>query len=136
MLPVPRILTMPIALSLTAGPGFAELSAELRYDPSDPFAVTLQIGTESDAPVVWVFARELLSTGMGARVGEGDITVEPASAGSERMLRITLATDCVATMLTPSDPIVEFLVESYALVPGGTESEHVDFEAEIASLLA
>jgi hypothetical protein len=51
------------------------------------------------------------------------------------MLRITLATDCVATMLAPSDPVVEFLVESYARVPSGTEGEHVDFEAEIASLL-
>jgi hypothetical protein len=30
---------------------------------------------------------------------------------------------------------VEFLVESFARVPSGTETEHVDFDAEIASLL-
>jgi hypothetical protein len=51
------------------------------------------------------------------------------------MVRITLATDCVATMLAPSDTVVEFLVETYARVPTGTESDHVDFEAEIESLL-
>lgn len=135
MLPVPDTLTMPLTLAVTAATGYAELAAELRYDAADPYAVTLHIGTDCSEPVVWVFARELLSAGIGAPRGEGDITVEPAEDVAGRMLRITLATDCVATMLAPSDPVVEFLVESYARVPSGSEGHHVDFEAEIASLL-
>jgi hypothetical protein len=135
VLPVPRTLTMPLTLTVSAATGTAELEAELRYDAADPFAVTLAIGLECEEPVVWVFARELLSTGIGTAVGKGDITIEPARDLSGRKLRITLATDCLATMVGPSDPVVEFLVESYARVPSGTESEHVDFEAEIASLL-
>ena len=135
MLPVPRTLTMPLTLAVSAATGYAELAAELRYDVGDPFAVTLHIGTDCDEPVVWVFARDLLSSGISAPTGEGDITVEPARENGERMVRITLATDCVATMLAPSDTVVEFLVESYARVPTGAESDQVDFEAEIASLL-
>ena len=38
--------------------------AELRYDPTDPLAVSLAIGTECDEPVVWVFARDLLADGV------------------------------------------------------------------------
>jgi hypothetical protein len=126
---------MPLTLAVSAATGYAELAAELRYDVGDPFAVTLHIGTDCDEPVVWVFARDLLSSGISAPTGEGDITVEPARENGERMVRITLATDCVATMLAPSDTVVEFLVESYARVPTGAESDQVDFEAEIASLL-
>jgi hypothetical protein len=126
---------MPLTLVVSAANGQAELPAELRYDAADPFAVTLAIGTECDEPVVWVFARTLLAAGIGGAVGEGDITVEPAKDLPGRQLRITLSTDCLATMVAPSDPIVEFLVESFARVPSGTETEHVDFDAEIASLL-
>jgi hypothetical protein len=135
VLPIPRTLTVPLTLAVSAATGQADLAAELRYDATDPFAVTLAIGLECDEPVVWVFARSLLATGIGGRAGEGDITIEPAKDIPGRRLRIVLATDCLATMLAPSDPVVEFLVESFALVPSGTESSHVDFEAEIASLL-
>jgi sporulation and cell division protein SsgA len=135
VLPVPRTLTMPLTLDVTAATGNAELAAELRYDASDPFAVTLAIGLECEEPVIWVFARELLSAGVGGAAGKGDITIEPAKDLTGRKLRITLATDCLATMIAPSDAIVEFLVESYGRVPSGTENDHVDFEAEIASLL-
>jgi hypothetical protein len=86
--------------------------------------------------VIWTFARELLQGGVNAPTGEGDITIEPAetSAGS-RALRITLATDCLATMLVSTDRVIEFLVETYALVPSGCELDHVDLDAEIAALL-
>jgi hypothetical protein len=126
---------MPLTLAVSAATGQAELAAELRYDIADPFAVTLAIGLECEEPVIWVFARSLLATGIGGKAGEGDITIEPATNLPGRQLRIVLATDCLATMIAPCDPVVEFLVESFARVPSGTEGSHVDFEAEIASLL-
>src|SRR3954468_14910985 len=102
MLHLPRTITTPLALVVTTATGEAELDAELRYDPSDPFAVSLAIGVDCGEPVVWTFARDLLSSGVSAPAGEGDITIEPdASRGfeTERTLRITLATDCLATMV-------------------------------------
>ena len=139
MLHLPRTVTTPLALTVTTGTGEAELSGELRYDPSDPFAVSMAIGVDCGEPVIWTFARELLAAGVGTPAGEGDITVEPdlsaGFTGEDRMLRITLATDCMATMLAPAERVVEFLVETYSVVPTGTELDRVDFDAEIAALL-
>jgi hypothetical protein len=138
MLHLPRTITTPLTLTVATGTGEADLSGELRYDPSDPFAVSLAIGVECGEPVVWTFARDLLSAGVSAPAGEGDITIEPDALhgfGAERALRITLATDCLATMLASTDQVVEFLVESFALVPTGSELDRVDWDAEIAALL-
>jgi hypothetical protein len=139
MLHLPRTVTAPLTLTVTTGTGEAELSGELRYDPSDPFAVSLAIGVECGEPVVWTFARDLLSAGVSAASGEGDITIEPdvshGFGADERTLRITLATDCLATMLVSTDRVVEFLVETFALVPTGAELDRVDWDAEIAALL-
>ena len=140
MLHSSRTITTPLPLFVTTGAGEAELNAELRYDPADPFAVSLAIGTECGDPVVWVFARDLLSAGVGSPQGEGDITIEPDFASDldsdERQTRITLATDCLATMLTPTNSVVEFLVETFTVVPTGSELDRIDWDAEISSLLA
>src|SRR3954447_16747071 len=140
MLHMPRTVTTPLSLTVSIRTGEAELDAELRYDPADPFAVALAIGVECGEPVVWTFARDLLAAGVSAPSGEGDITVEPDMSASfndsERALRITLATDCLATMVTPAAAVLEFLVETYAIVPTGSELDRVDFDAEIAALLS
>lgn len=130
-----RTVTMTLTLSVSAVTGDADLDAELRYDPSDPLAVSLAIGTECGEPVVWTFGRDLLAEGVKESAGMGDITIEPASDMDSRDLRITLATDCLATMLASRDKVVEFLVETYTMVPTGTEFDAVDLDAEIAALL-
>jgi hypothetical protein len=136
VLPMPRGVARPLTLAVSAANGDAELAAELRYDTADPFAVTLTIGVDCPKPVVWIFARDLLAEGIGVPVGEGDITVEPATDVAGEQVRITLATDCLATLLAPRDAVTEFLGESYARVPTGTESDQIDLDAEIATLLA
>src|SRR4051812_11740711 len=140
MLHLPRTITTPLTLTVSTGTGEADLDAELRYDPADPFAVSLAIGVDCGEPVVWTFARDLLAAGVNSPAGEGDITVEPdlsgGFGGEERRLRVTLATDCMATMLASADRVVEFLVETYAIVATGAELDRVDFDAEIAALLS
>jgi hypothetical protein len=135
MLNSSRTVTTPLTLTVSAVTGEAELDAELRYDPSDPLAVSLAIGIECGEPVVWTFARDLLADGVKAPSGEGDITIEPASDLDSREVRITLATDCLATMLASRDRVVEFLVESYTVVASGAEFDSIDFDAELASIL-
>jgi hypothetical protein len=132
MLDSSRTVTTPLTLVVSASTGDARLEAELRYDPSDPLAVALAIGTQCDEPVVWVFARDLLASGIADAIGEGDITIEPADGD----IRITLATDCLATMLAPRDRVLEFLVETFTRVPSGAEFEGIDIDAEIAAILA
>jgi hypothetical protein len=117
MLQMPSTITKPLALTVTTGNGEADLTGELRYDPADPFAISLAIGTECGEPVIWTFARDLLSAGVSAPSCEGDITIEPdlSEGAEERVLRVTLATDCLATMLISTD--------------------RVDLDSEIAALL-
>ncbi|HET7310031.1 MAG TPA: SsgA family sporulation/cell division regulator [Mycobacteriales bacterium] len=140
MLHLPRTITTPLTLTVSTGTGEADLDAELRYDPADPFAVSLAIGVDCGEPVVWTFARDLLAAGVNAPSGEGDITIEPDMSegfgADERRLRVTLATDCMATMVASTDRVVEFLVETFAIVPTGAELDRVDFDAEIAALLS
>lgn len=135
MLHPAQTVTTSLTLAVTTDTGDGDLQAELRYDPADPLAVSLALGVEYGEPVVWTFARDLLAEGLTGPAGLGDITLEPARDLAGPELRITLATDCLATMTAPRDPIVAFLIESYAAVPSGTEMEHVDFDAELASLL-
>jgi hypothetical protein len=128
-------VTTPLTLSVSASTGDADMPAELRYDPNDPLAVTLAIGTQCDSPVIWVFARDLLAEGVNSAAGEGDITVEPASENAPHdVLRITLATDCLATMTADRNKVLEFLVASFTAVPSGCEMDQIDFDAEIAAL--
>jgi Streptomyces sporulation and cell division protein, SsgA len=136
MLQPSQTVTTPLTLSVSASTGDAEMQAELRYDPHDPLAVTLAIGTECDSPVIWVFARDLLAEGVNSASGEGDITVEPGNNADTREVRITLATDCLATMIADRNKVLEFLVASFTAVPSGTEMDRIDFDAEIAALLS
>jgi hypothetical protein len=39
-------------------------------------------------------------------------------------------------MLAPTNSVVEFLVETFTVVPTGSELDRIDWDAEISSLLA
>jgi hypothetical protein len=130
-----QTVTTPLTLSVSASTGDADMPAELRYDPNDPLAVTLAIGTQCESPVIWVFGRDLLAEGVNSAAGEGDITVEPASENAPHdVVRITLATDCLATMMADRNKVLEFLLASFSAVPSGCEMDQIDFDAEIAAL--
>ena len=93
-----------------------------------------RVAAESRRPVD--ANRELLADGIKDCSGEGDITIEPASDDHSREVRITLATDCLATMLASRAEIIEFLVATYAVVPTGSEFDRIDWDAEIGALLS
>jgi hypothetical protein len=135
MLHPSHTVTTPLMLAISAETGEAELAAELRYDPMDPFAVTLAIGVDYGQPILWVFGRDLLVDGVSEASGEGDITIEPADDEAGHEIRITLATDCLATMIASRDAVVEFLIDSFTAVPSGSELDRIDLDAELAALL-
>ena len=136
MLHPARTVRTELPLAITADSGDAEIGAELRYDPADPFAVCLAIGVECPDPVVWFFARDLLAEGVQHAAGEGDITIEPIDADGRREVQLTLATNCIAMLSAPREKVMEFLVESFTVVPSGCELDLVDLDTEIEALLA
>jgi hypothetical protein len=113
--------------------------AGLRYDTLDPYAVQVSFhtGAGGDSDVVeWTFARSLLSEGVSTPSGDGDVQVWPSSSGGLRVVCLSLSSPSGKALFeVPLPELVEFLAQTYAAVPTGCESDHVDVDAELALLL-
>ncbi|MQS16793.1 SsgA family sporulation/cell division regulator [Streptomyces kaniharaensis] len=116
------------------------VDAELRFDTSLPYAACLAFPlapcecTGRDAQVCWYFSRELLREGRCVPTGSGDVKVCP---GSEGEVLITLRGPTGEAVLSaPEDAVTAFLSDSFALVPAGSESDHLDVDAALDRLLA
>lgn len=122
-------------------PGSASLPvrAGLRYDVSDPYAVSVAFhtggGSDSDS-VQWTFARSLLTEGVTAPVGDGDVQVWPSRSGGSPVVCLSLSSPSGKALFeVPLPDLAGFLGQTYAAVPTGCESDHVDVDAELALLL-
>jgi hypothetical protein len=140
MAPRPVTVNTELQLSLVV-PGATSLPvrAGLSYDAGDPYAVTVAFhtGSGSTADVVeWTFARQLLTDGVTSPVGQGDVQVWPSSTNGEPVVCLSLSSPSGKALFeVPVPELVEFLTMTYAAVPTGAESDHVDVDAELALLL-
>src|SRR3954452_9385054 len=127
-----------LRLVVPGGPSLPVL-ADLRYDTVDPWAVRVafQTGGEGDGIVEWMFARQLLTDGIAAAVGEGDVRVWPALHGTERVVNLAMASPSGSALFEiDRDALVEFLQQTDLAGPTGAEAEVVDLDAELALLLS
>jgi hypothetical protein len=138
----PRPVTVRTELQLrllVPGATSMPVRAGLSYDAADPYAVTVAFhtGSGSSGEVVdWTFARQLLTDGVTAPVGQGDVQVWPSSDAGEPVVCLSLSSPSGKALFeVPVPELVEFLTMTYAAVPTGSESEHVDVDAELALLL-
>jgi hypothetical protein len=109
----------------------------LRYDTADPYAVCAEFRTGAGQQVRWYLARELMSDGLTDPTGHGDVRIWPAWCGSTDIVNISLMShDGHAVVQAAARDVVDFLGSSYALCPPGTESQYLDVDAGLRSLLA
>lgn len=112
------------------------LPVALRYRRADPFAVTVAFSGD-DVSVEWVFARELLLTGLNHPCGDGDVHVWPSWRGGNDLVLIALSSpDGRAVLEADATDLRSFLDATIELVHPGTETDHVDVDAAIATLFA
>ena len=116
------------------------LVASLYYSKEDPYAIRIAFHVGLDEPVEWIFARELLSSGIKGREGLGDVVVWPATTSADgkaaNVLNIELSSPFgQAHFEAPIKEISDFLKRTYAVVPSGEETDFVDVDAEINDLL-
>jgi hypothetical protein len=113
------------------------LEGELVFEPTDPYAVSMNLEARSGT-VVWTFARELLAEGLYEPVGDGDVQVWPClSNQGEAVVIIELSSpDGMAMLQAPSRAVHDFVVRTQAAVPVGDESAHLALDSLIAQLLA
>ena len=136
----PRSVRADLQLRLVvAGSVPLPVRAGLHYDVVDPYAlqVGFHTGAAGDGDVVeWTFARSLLSEGIATPTGDGDVQVWPSSSGGSPVVCLSLSSPSGKALFeVPLAELVEFLGQTYEAVPSGTESDHVDVDAELALLL-
>ncbi|MEU4099835.1 SsgA family sporulation/cell division regulator [Streptomyces tanashiensis] len=111
------------------------LPAELRYGVLDPYAVRLSLISPVQPPVTWVFARELLTEGTMRPTGSGDVLVVPGDGHHSRSLRVILRNSTGTALIDlEAARVALFLQQTFALVPVGTESNHLDLDGVIHAL--
>lgn len=137
--PRPGRVQVDISLSLVVPEGCAlPVQASLRYEPADPYAVYVifHAGDEPCAEVSWSFARQLLVDGLKEPAGLGDVRVWPWLGDDGPVAALALSSpDGHALFEVPRDSLEDFIARTYAQVPLGTESGHLDLDATLANLL-
>ncbi|MFJ5265028.1 SsgA family sporulation/cell division regulator [Streptomyces sp. NPDC088387] len=112
------------------------LDLELSYTSLDPFAI--RIGLETDgASVQWSVSRETLLSGLRGHEGIGDVAAWPVHrAGRSEWLRIRLGSlENCAVFETEWDVISDWLDVTLQLVPQDTESDYLDWDTYLTTLL-
>ncbi|WP_157682714.1 SsgA family sporulation/cell division regulator [Nocardioides scoriae] len=133
-----QIITESVALEFVDPQGdTTELEADLVFDPADPFAVTMVFRTGAQE-VHWTFGRELLVEGLYEPTGDGDVHVWPclSSNGSAVVIVELCSPDGELLVQASSRAVNQFVNRMLASVPDGQESAFVDFDSELARILA
>ncbi len=134
----PLMVTQPLTLELIDPTGaVAPIEAELRYDPLDPFAVTMVFLT-GVTQVRWTFGRELLTGGLYEPSGDGDVHVWPCLDSNGRAVVIIelCSPDGEALVQARTGDLNGFVERMSKAVEPGRESDHLDVDATIAAIFA
>ena len=130
-------------LQLVGPTSWTEVSAALRYDSGDPFAVRIRFGGRAEAAdgddagsgVEWLVARDLLHAGLSRPSGDGDIRLWPARTPGDVLFLELRAPSGHALFELSRAVLAGFVADTERLVPRGQESEVVDVEPELVELL-
>ncbi|MFF3322036.1 SsgA family sporulation/cell division regulator [Streptomyces sp. NPDC002889] len=111
--------------------------ARLIYRTADPYAVHITFHIDSEHPVVWSFARELLVEGVFRPSGHGDVRIRPTKTDGRCVILMTLSSpDGEALLEAPSALVSAWLERTLRVVPPGTEPQRLGIDSGLAELLA
>jgi len=110
-----------------------KVSANLRYDVRDPYAVCISFDAGTADRIEWTFARELLDQGLWQPTGDGDVKIWPR--GNSVVVALCSPSGR-AVLETPRAPVADFVARIQRLVPSGQESSFIDLDRELAALLS
>ncbi|MFC9249892.1 SsgA family sporulation/cell division regulator [Amycolatopsis thailandensis] len=112
------------------------VEADLRYDTTDPLAVTLSFHHDGVGLIDWVFARQLLFEGLAGPAGEGDVRLRPHGE-DPGLVWLHLESPFGRAELTACRrQLTEFLDCTTRLVRSGSEPEWIAIDSSITRLLS
>jgi hypothetical protein len=130
---VERELEMRLVLSPECG---VPVAARLGYRTDDPYAVHLDFHVDSDHPVHWTFARELLVEGVFRPCGHGDVRVWSARARGRGVVLMALSSPSGEALLeAPAAQVAAWLERTLRVVPPGGEGERLGIDDGLTGLL-
>ncbi len=116
--------------------GAVPLVASLSYCADDPYAIKMAFHVGTDEPVEWIFARELLATGLEGPAGEGDVQAWPDDCDGADVLNLALSSPFgEAHFEAPLSATAGFLRSTYDIIPAGSEGDFIDVDSELDELL-
>ncbi|MGW2741962.1 SsgA family sporulation/cell division regulator [Streptomyces sp. NPDC001450] len=111
--------------------------ARLSYRSDDPYAIHITFHINSEHPVNWTFARELLVEGVFRPCGHGDVRVWPTKADGRSVVLMALSSpDGDALLEAPSAQVSAWLERTLRVVPPGTEGGELGIDDALEQLLA
>lgn len=110
------------------------VQVELRYDTRDPYAVQAAFRTGRAGWVEWVFSRDLLTEGLIAQAGDGDVRIRPAEGEA---VEIELSSPSGhATFRALARDVSDFLGRTHDVIQPGSEDDWLDIEHALGLLLS
>ncbi|UXY27853.1 SsgA family sporulation/cell division regulator [Streptomyces sp. HUAS TT20] len=111
--------------------------ARLGYRTTDPYAVHITFHINSEHPVHWTFARELLVEGVFRACGQGDVRVWPTKTEGRSVVLVALSSpDGDALLEAPAAQVSAWLERTLRVVPPGTEGGQLGIDDALDQLLA
>ncbi|MFD5793804.1 SsgA family sporulation/cell division regulator [Streptomyces diastatochromogenes] len=111
--------------------------ARLSYRSDDPYAIHITFHINSEHPVNWTFARELLVEGVFRPCGQGDVRVWPTKVDGRSVVLMALSSpDGDALLEAPSAQVSAWLERTLRVVPPGSEGGQLGIDDALDQLLA
>ena len=111
--------------------------ARLGYLTDDPYAVHVTFHIDTQHPVYWTFARDLLVEGVFRPCGQGDVRVWPTKTEGRGVVLMALSSpDGDALLEAPAAAVSAWLERTLRAVPPGTEGRQLGIDDGLAELLA
>ncbi|MFK0155351.1 SsgA family sporulation/cell division regulator [Streptomyces sp. NPDC090499] len=111
--------------------------ARLTYRSDDPYAVHVSFHINSEQPVNWTFARDLLVEGVFRPCGQGDVRVWPTKVEGRTVVLMALSSpDGDALLEAPVPQVSAWLERTLRVVPPGSEGGQLGIDEALDQLLA